>query len=158
MAKFRLIVKKGDNTEEPYMRGILTHSLIKRGLNFEKAYGIAQLVKSNLSKKQTITLPELQRVIDTTIIKKYGKTTYDRLHKTSSGFKSPILVTSKQSQSNYSKGLLAKTVTSAGIPPNRAYDYAQDLQNDLYNEDIHEITKIDIKKRMSTKNRCERGP
>ena len=49
MAKSPLQVVEGE-ARAPFLRGVLTHSLLKRGLSFKEAYTIADTVRDRFQK------------------------------------------------------------------------------------------------------------
>ena len=53
-----------DNTKHPFMRGMLAHKLIQRGLSFDQAYQIAEDAKSFFQKQAEVTSESLMESVD----------------------------------------------------------------------------------------------
>ena len=73
MAKYSLMVVEGD-TKAPFLRGVLTHSLLKRGLSFKQAYGIANTVRERFQKDGEVSRRKLRGAVDSIVKKEYGST------------------------------------------------------------------------------------
>ena len=57
----RTMVGKGsDGDQVPFLRGILTQSLVKAGLSFDDAYGLAQAVRAELKEVPEISSEALR--------------------------------------------------------------------------------------------------
>ena len=61
-----IVENQSENTRTPFLRGILTRSLLDAGLEFEQAFELATVIRDDLAKTEKITVMELrQRVLDT---------------------------------------------------------------------------------------------
>ncbi len=157
MSKFQLKVISNNNESWPFMRGILTHSLVKHGMEFNKAYKVAQQVKRSLSGKEAIAKDELRKIVEDEIKANLG-------HEDLKKFKQPldmslatIKVISEDSSAPFSKGLLARSLMAAGIPPNHTHQMAQEIQQKLYQDRIQEISTKNLYKRTFRKILNESG-
>ncbi len=140
------------------MRGILTHSLVQRGMDFKKAYQIAQNVKQSLSKIESITKKELRQTVDAEIKKEFGKGYLAELEPSSQqSFDSIQIIKNGSASSTFSKGLVTRSIIAAGIPPQHAHQMAQDLENRLYHEGKSEIGYDDLYKQIYQKILNESG-
>ena len=61
-----------DNSKHPFMRGMLAHKLIQRGLSFDQAYQIAEDAKSFFHEQSEITSESLMKSVDELIVYRYG--------------------------------------------------------------------------------------
>src|SRR5512138_3287612 len=52
-----------DSVRRPFMRGILVHSLMARGLAFEDAYASANAVRERLRGRGSVTVEDLGRAV-----------------------------------------------------------------------------------------------
>ena len=58
-----IVINELENTRVPFLRGILTRSLLDAGLPFEQAFQVASKVRDQLSDSASITSEELRRRI-----------------------------------------------------------------------------------------------
>lgn len=157
MSKFRLKVISANDESWPFMRGMLTHSLVQHGMEIKKAYKVAQQVKQNLSGKESIPKEDLRLMIEQEIEKNFGQSDLEKFQKPPEASLSLIKVLSRGSSAPFSKGLLAQSITAAGIPPNHAHQMAQELQYKLYRDGTKEITTKNLYKRVHRKIFNESG-
>ena len=62
-ASVKTLVADGDG-ERPFMRGIMVHSLLARGLSFEEAFRMAGAVRERIRLRPVVTREELRALID----------------------------------------------------------------------------------------------
>ncbi len=139
------------------MRGILTHSLVQHGMEFNKAYNVAQQVKRSLSGKEGIAKEELRTIVENEIKDKLGQDDLKKFKQPLDMSLSTIKVVSEDSSAPFSKGLLARSLMAAGIPPNHTHQMAQEIQQKLYQDQILEITTKNLYKRTYRKVLNESG-
>ena len=68
MAK-TVIIDAKDGTRTPFLRGILTSSLLEAGLSFEAAYQLATKIRQKLSNKAKVTTQEMRETVLRELIK-----------------------------------------------------------------------------------------
>lgn len=141
----------------PFMRGMLTHSLVQQGMEFKNAYQVAQDVKQTLSGHESITKDELRKVIDREIEQNFGQPYLNKLQKHPNTSLATIQVVSGDSKSPFSKGLVARSIMASGIPPNHAHQMAQELQYELLRENIAKITSDELSNKVYDKILNESG-
>lgn len=157
MSKFQLKVISANNESWPFMRGILTHSLVQHGMDFKKAYKVAQQVKQQLSGQATIRKEELRKIIKQEAKALFGEIDLEKDQKLPEMPLAQIAVISHGTSTPFSKGLLARTIMAAGIPPNHAHQMAQEVQYKLYNDKVKAITTKNLYKRVYRKILNESG-
>ena len=125
MVKYSLVVIDG-KTRSPFLRGILTHSLLKRGLDFKQAYQIANTVRERFRKKNEVLRQEIRKTVDSIIEKEYGSSLTTQ---------KPVLPNSiyikGKGEVPLSKGILARSLTATGLEPSTAYATAVEIQKKL---------------------------
>jgi 2-phosphoglycerate kinase len=133
-SKGRTLVR-GPDGASPFLRGMLTHSLIKQGLSFEEAYNVALAVRQQIAPLDEITLEELRSLIQQTIAEKLGQKRVRRLemkidapHVRHNGGSVP-----------FSRGLLSQRLAGTGLDPRGAYEVAQETWNRLRAANLSEI-------------------
>ena len=69
----RLNVILPDQSTQPFMRGILTNELMRRGMTFQKAYQIAEETKAQFQGEKEVQSKILSNTIEDLIKKRFGK-------------------------------------------------------------------------------------
>ena len=137
----QLKVIRQDKSKHPFMRGMLAHKLMQRGLSFDQAYQISKDAKSYFQEKTEVTSDSLMQSVDELIVARYGKELLRTLISELFPSGKQICVFRRNATSPFSKGLLTQSITSAGIKPEEAYKIAFDLEADLIKKDILRISK-----------------
>ena len=137
----QLQVIRQDKSKHPFMRGMLAHKLMQRGLSFDQAYQISKDAKSYFQEKTEVTSDSLMQSVDELIVARYGKELLRTLISELFPSGKQICVFRRNATSPFSKGLLTQSITSAGIKPEEAYKIAFDLEADLIKKDILRISK-----------------
>ncbi len=140
MAKYTLYVIDGDN-KVPFLRGMLTHSLIERGLSFKDAYQTANLVREQIRDRKAITKRKLRGVIDDVLKSEFGERYAARLR---SAGPPQILVRGDQ-VAPFSKGILSQSLQASGLEPQVAYSIALDMEQRLLQKAQFEISRDDLR-------------
>jgi len=133
-----------DNTKHPFMRGMLAHKLIQRGLSFDQAYQIAEDAKSFFQEQAEVTSESLMESVDKLIVSRYGESLLKGL--TSDLFPSgkQIIVFRRKATAPFSKGLLTQSITASGLKPEEAFRIAFDLEAKLIKNKILRISKQNL--------------
>ncbi|MEC8845040.1 MAG: hypothetical protein VXX42_13740, partial [SAR324 cluster bacterium] len=139
----RINVIHPDESTQPFMRGILTNELMRRGMSFQKAFMIAEDAKSRFDGKKEIQSKVLSDAIEELIRKRYGKKELDSLlpERIQTG---EIRVVQGQSSVPFSKVLLTQSMTAAGLDLNQAFRISQEFEQHLLTEKVHRIEKEDL--------------
>ena len=69
----QLQVIRPDKSKHPFMRGMLAHKLMQRGLSFDQAYQIAEDAKSFFHEQSEVTSESLMKSVDELIVSRYGE-------------------------------------------------------------------------------------
>src|SRR5262245_60137067 len=101
-------VADGD-AQRPFMRGIMVHSLLGRGISFEDAYGVAAAVRERLRSRPVITREELRAMVEELA----GDGALDAKREPARG--SDIVVSARGRGSPFSKGFLSQSLLAAAI-------------------------------------------
>ncbi|MBI2569307.1 MAG: hypothetical protein HYV63_20000 [Candidatus Schekmanbacteria bacterium] len=157
MSKARLKVVCDANQKLPFMRGILTHSLLTRGMSFEQAHRIANSVRNRLRDTDKVTTAALRKIVDDEIVAAYGAPVLQGLRETVADTPKTIGIRSAGAIVPFSKGLLARSITGAGIDPSEAYAMARDFELSLRAEGILEIEADTLSKRVFERIREQFG-
>jgi len=68
-----LEIIRQDNSKHPFMRGMLAHKLIQRGLSFDQAYQISKDARSFFQEQAEVSSDSLMQAVDELIVNRYGK-------------------------------------------------------------------------------------
>ena len=140
MAKYSLQVVEGE-ARAPFLRGVLTHSLLKRGLSFKDAYGIANSVRDRFQKEGKVSRKQLRETVDSILEEKYGVVLSAR----PSVLPDVIFVRSEENVP-FSKGILSRSISAAGLDPPVAYSTALEIQEKLLSEKKKTISCKDLRR------------
>jgi 2-phosphoglycerate kinase len=109
----------------PFMRGIMVHSLMARGISFEDAFGAANRIRDKIRGRPLVRREELAQLVDDEV--GAGRTLEDlpvpmprTIHVVEAGHRSP-----------FSKGVLAQSLLAAAIAPDQAFEVARELESEL---------------------------
>ena len=128
----RVYIDHGGNAR-PFMRGILVHSLMARGVAFEAAYRVANAVRDQLRGRGLVPRSVLNEAIQSTL----------RAHELAADTTAPlaptIWVRSHGHATPFSKGFLSQSLLAAAIDPNDAFDVAREIEGALVRDGAQEI-------------------
>lgn len=134
----RLMVEE-DGRRRPFMRGILVHSLMERGVPFEDAYRAANAVRQRLRGRSVVTKEELAKALGEVL--------------SGSGFEEArvrlpdeITITGNGKGIPFSKGILSQSLLAAALDPNDAFDVAREIERELVARGIHEVERRDLRR------------
>ena len=137
----QLEVIRQDKSKHPFMRGMLVHKLIQRGLSFDQAYQISKDAKSFFQEQAEVSTESLMKSVDELIVARYGKELLKGLTKELFPSGKQICVFRRNATAPFSKGLLTQSITASGLKPEAAFQIAFDLEEKLMKKDILRISK-----------------
>lgn len=134
-----LQVIDGEGNRRRFLRGMIAHDLVQRGLGFDDAYSVARAVRGTLTDRSEVSTSEIRDLIEETLENLFGADAAAR-------FKVPLhlapeiqVIYDGQVQP-FSRGLLARSMHAAGIDLDRAYALVNDLEAGLRAD---EKTRVD---------------
>jgi 2-phosphoglycerate kinase len=123
----------------PFMRGIMVHSLMSRGIAFDEAYRTADRVRERIRGRSVVPKDELAKAI----LEIHGHWA-DRGEMPT--LLSPdITITGRGKGLPFSKGVLSQSLLAAAIDPNDAFDVAREIERDLVGRRTREIDRRDLR-------------
>ena len=134
-------VIRPDNSKHPFMRGMLAHKLMQRGLSFDQAYQISKDARSYFQQQSEVTTESLMQSVDELIVARYGQKVLKELNSELFPSGKQISVFRRNATAPFSKGLLTQSITSAGVKPEEAYQIAFYMEADLMKKGIFRISK-----------------
>ena len=120
---------------------MLTHSLIKRGLSFRKAFDTANLVRTRIRSEGKITKEALSRVIEETLKERFGNRYPNQPQQASPLF----LVVGEEGSTPFSKGIISQSLQASGLQPEAAYSIAMEIQEALLEKGDPEIRRDQLR-------------
>ncbi len=132
-ASGRLLVEE-DGRRRPFMRGIMVHSLMERGVPFEDAYRAANEIRQRLRGRSLVAKEELAKSLREILGSSAVEDARGRLP-------DAITVAGHGKGLPFSKGILSQSLLAAALEPNQAFDVAREIERELVARGIHE--KID---------------
>ncbi len=138
-----LLVLDDSGSATPFLRGVLTHHLIGRGVDFDTAYALARSIKSKLQSRKTVGVAELRELVDEELEESLpqGAVLAARPPRLS--------VTYKGEAQPFSRGVLAQSLVAAGLNYDRAYQRVLEVQSALLNEQTRKLENDDLARRMA---------
>jgi len=121
------------------MRGILVHSLITRGVGFDEAYRVANLIRDRFTGRSAVPVIEVVKAVQE-ILKEDPFQEDQRVPKTVD-----ITITGKGRRLPFSKGVLSQSLLAAAIDPNDAFDVARQIEAELIRRDTTEIDRFELR-------------
>jgi 2-phosphoglycerate kinase len=134
----RILVEDA-STRRPFMRGIMVHSLMARGIAFDEAYRTANQVRERLRGRSVVPKDELTKAVLELLGPQSGG------GEPALAIDDEITVTGRGSGTPFSKGILSQSLLAAAIEPNDAFDVARDIERDLVNRGAREIDRRDLR-------------
>lgn len=126
------------NDEVPFLRGILTRSLVKAGLSFDDAYGLAQAVRADLKDVARISTQELSARITEQLESRLGPE-HGFVLQSSPEATPDITVITPARSAPFSVGVMTHSLVACAIPASTATAAAQHIQEQLKQAGIREI-------------------
>lgn len=146
--KGRLTVVSATGIRQRFLRGMITHDLVQRGLDFDAAYATAQAVRDRLSDREEVTTDEIRDLIREEVEHTHGA-------EVAAGLSSaPLRPTPERhviyhgQEQPFSRGLLARSIQSAGIDLGRAYRLVAELEGELRQEGIKVLPSGEVARRV----------
>ncbi len=144
MSRETLYVIDGDQ-KVPFLRGMITHSLIERGLSFQQAYQTASLVRDQIRRTRVITKVDLSSLIQTMVHDQFGEEYLTKLNPPRAAIQG-ILVKDRGSEVPFSKGILSQSLQASGIEPSISYDISQEIEEFLLEKNQGEIKRGELRR------------
>lgn len=146
----RIWVADGER-RRPFMRGIMIHSLMARGVAFEDAYLTANSIRDRLRGRETVTKAEIAKTVqellgDAPIADDHALPLAPDISVRGGGESHP-----------FSKGILSQSLLAAALEPNEAFDVARSIERELLERGIREIERGDLRRLSYEILRSESG-
>jgi len=135
------ILVEDEAGRRPFMRGIMVHSLMSRGVSFDDAYGVANAVRDKIRGRGVVSRKDLVRAVHELL--GAPEASEDR---TGIDLPRPILVTGKGKGTPFSKGLFSQSLLAAAIEPSDAFDVAREVEGELVRRGVSEVDSAELRR------------
>jgi len=135
----RIWVEDGER-RRPFMRGIMIHSLMARGIAFEDAYLTANTIRDRVRGVQTVTKEEIAKAV----VELLGEGVFTEEHPPPQA--PDIAVVAREDRYPFSKGILSQSLLAAALEPNEAFDVARSIERELLERGVREIARSDLRR------------
>ncbi|MGI8785020.1 MAG: hypothetical protein ACR2L2_15385 [Acidobacteriota bacterium] len=128
----------------PFLRGMITHALLERGLKFDEAYDVASLVRQEIRESGEVLKSDLSKIILKIVRNKFGEDfskEYALLEETHAS----VLVTAPGEAVPFSKGILSQSLQASGLDPGVSYEIARDLEIRLHRSGQMRVDRKDLR-------------
>mgnify|MGYP001586462312 CR=1 FL=1 len=137
MAKIT-VLKGGEDSRSPFLRGIMVQSLVNAGLTFAEAYELAQNIRNELQDVQEITSTRLRERVADLLEARYGREMRNAY--ASKPQREPgIIVHTPTRSAPFSAGILSHSLEACGITPDVALQGARKVHARLQQTGHREI-------------------
>jgi len=135
----RLMVEDAGR-RRPFMRGIMVHSLLARGVEFDAAYRTANAIRDRLRGRKVVPKDEIRKAVRELL----GNEPFQEDHRLL--LPENILVTGVGSDRPFSKGILSQSLLAAALDPNEAFDVAREIERELVGRGKREVDRSDLRR------------
>jgi len=129
----RVLIVEDSGVTRPYMRGIMVHSLMARGVSFDDAYATAASISERIRGLGSIPRSDLAKMV----VEIVG---HEHDHQPPIPIPVTLRVVNGSSSSPFSKGTLAQSLLAASVEPDDAFDVAREIEFELIRGGRQEIS------------------
>ena len=135
----QLVVEEPDGRRRPFMRGIMVHSLMERGVPFEDVYRVANLIRQRLRGRSVVVKEELAKSLREML----GSVPFEERRGLQPDH---ITITGHGKGLPFSKGILSQSLLAAALDPSDAFDVARQIERELVALGIREVERRDLRR------------
>ncbi len=125
---------------------MITHDLVKRGLDFDAAYSIAQATRAAFEGRDEVSTREIHATVD----RELASIDEELALRAPPAWQpvSEVRVISRGHEQPFSKGLLAETLHGAGVEAADAYLIVAELEAQLHEENVTLLSSGEVARRV----------
>lgn len=144
----RPVVISSSGVRRRFLRGMIAHDLVQRGLSFDDAYAAAQAIRDRVEGlgEETVTTAEIRDLIDKQLAEMFGQEVAAgyRVAKRPQG----RFVVNRGRKLPFSRGVLARSISAAGVDLDRAYRLVIELERELQADETAVTSSDEIVRRV----------
>ena len=130
-----------------FLRGMITHDLMLRGLDFDNAYAVARSIRGRLEGREEVTTSEILDLIQQELETVFGETLPSNLQDPVK-IAAELYVLRNDQRQPFSRGLLARSLAGAGLDLDRSYQLVNQFQAELKQEGTTVLSSQEIANRV----------
>ncbi len=123
-------VVSSKGARQRFLRGMITHDLVQRGLDFDAAYAAAHAIRDRLTGREEVSTAEIRELISVHLEETFGpglpEIPQQPLQPTAEHY-----VVKEGQEQPFSRGLLARSISAAGVDLDHAYRLVAELEQEL---------------------------
>ncbi|MEM7049944.1 MAG: 2,3-bisphosphoglycerate-independent phosphoglycerate mutase [Acidobacteriota bacterium] len=147
-----LTVVTSRGNRQRFLRGMVTHDLMQRGLDFDSAYASARAIRDHFGDRDEVTTAEIRDLVDLHLEGLAGEAVLPARPAPD------LFVVYHGEKQPFSRGLLARSVLAAGVDLDRAYRLVVELRGELRAEGVEVLPSAEIARRMGALLERFEGP
>ncbi|MEM7412477.1 MAG: ATP cone domain-containing protein [Myxococcota bacterium] len=124
----------------PFMRGIMIHSLMARGVPFDEANRTANIVRDRLRPQGVVAKVDIVHVLHELL----DPALFDGEHLSAQGVE--VIVEGDGKSAPFSKGVLSQSLLAAAIDPDDAFEVARDIETELRQRAVRSIERSELRR------------
>jgi 2-phosphoglycerate kinase len=139
-----IVINELDNTRVPFLRGILTRSLLDAGLDFDDAFNLATVIRDELSVRPEITSDELKNRVLRALENIADQDTQEQYRLPSAALARIQVYSMSGSDSAFSRGRHARSLQSSGMKAEKAEHITALIYDQLLASGVSSITTCQL--------------
>lgn len=140
----KLIVKDSEGMGTPFLRGILTSSLLDAGVEFNLAYDIASKIRQLTNEKRLVTTSELVNIIIKQLENNVEKDVIERFLSTSKISSTIMVSRAEENPLPFSRAQHRLCIESCGLSSSDSFSVTKGIYNELLNRGCSEISSNEL--------------
>ena len=141
-------IRKSSGSRHPFLRGMVTHDLVQRGLSFDDAYAVARAVRDRIAERDEIETDELSELIEKQLEATFDTARLESLATPALTSTLPLVADSSERAQPFSRGLLTRSLLAAGVDADHAYRLVAELQAELNREHVESLDHRELGRRV----------
>lgn len=143
-----LMVACSKGVRQRFLRGMITHDLVQRGLSFDDGYAAASAIRDRLAEREDVTTAEIRDLIQEHLESTFGGGLPEYL-RTPVRPRPERYVVKDGQKLPFSRGLLARSMYAAGLGLDRAYRLVGELEQELREAGVTSSTSQEIARQVA---------
>ncbi len=140
----KIIVKNSEGMKSPFLKGILTSSLLDAGIDFSLAYELASTIKQTINEKRQVSTSELRDIIISQLKDNADKEVLERFL-SATNISSTIMITSAEGGAvPFSRSQHRLCIESSGLSSDESTLITMNIYNNLLNKGFSEISNSEL--------------
>jgi len=135
----RVLVVEESGAVRPYMRGIMVHALMARGVSFDDAYSTAQTVSEQIRGRGKVERAELSKIVQEIL----GE---DPESEQPIPLPATLQVVGNRGSTHFSKGTLSQSLLAAALLPDDAFEVAREIEAGLIQQGREQVTQAELRR------------